>query len=145
MSGLRAEGSAASAFYVVTGGNNPVNRDTVREALSSGAFDAVVLTRVVSTDADVDIRSTVTNTKVTRKDGGVLDLFRYDYEDTDDPLSLQINTKATFATEVYDVASEEMMWSFDFVSSRSDNLGKLIEDTAAAVVSRLDREDLIKQ
>jgi hypothetical protein len=143
VSGIRAKGSSARAFHVVAPGNKPITREAVKDAIESGGFDAVLVTRVLATDSDLDVRSTVTGTKVTRKDGGVLDLFRYDYEDLDEPMSLELNTKVTLATEVYSAASEQMVWSFDSVSSATENVGQLIEDAAEDVVRRLDRDDLI--
>jgi hypothetical protein len=118
VSGIRAKGSSARAFHVVAPGNKPITREAVKDAIESGGFDAVLVTRVLATDSDLDVRSTVTGTKVTRKDGGVLDLFRYDYEDLDEPMSLELNTKVK-------------------------NVGQLIEDAAEDVVRRLDRDDLI--
>lgn len=143
VSGIRAKGSSARAFHVVAPGNKPMTRDAVKDAIDSGGFDAVIVTRLLDTSSDLDVKSTVTDTKVTRKDGGLLDLFRYDYEDIDEPISMAINTKITLATELYSAASEQMVWSFKSVGSQSENDGKLIDDTAATIVNRLDRDHLI--
>lgn len=143
VSGIRAKGSSARAFHVVAPGNKPLTREAVKDAIESGGFDAVVVTRVLATDSDLDVKGTVTGTKITRKDGGVLDLFRYDYEDLDEPMSLELNTEVTLSTEVYSAATEQMVWSFDSVSSATEDVGQLIEDAAEDVVKRLDRDDLI--
>jgi hypothetical protein len=90
VSGIRAKGSSASAFHVVAGGNKPVTREAVRDAIESGGFDAVLVSRVLDTNTDLDVKSAVTGTKVTRKDGGVVDLFRYDYEELEEPMSLRL-------------------------------------------------------
>lgn len=145
VSGIRTEGSSASAFHVVAGGNKPVTREVVMEAIETGGFDAVVVSRVLDTATDLDVKSTVTGTKVTRKDGGVLDLFRYDYEDFDEPMSIDLNTEVTFATELYDATSEQLVWSTDSTGPRSDNIGILIDETAATVVKQLDRNNFIGQ
>jgi len=143
VSGLRAEGSAASAYHVVVGGNKPINRESVQAAIQSGDFDAVVVTRALNTDTDVGARSAVTGTKVTRKDGGILDMFRYDYEEMNEPLAIQVNTRVTFAVELYDAVSEQLVWSEESVSRKSDNVGLLIDETAATVVKLLERNDFI--
>lgn len=143
VSGIRAKGSSASAFHVVARGNKPVTREAVKAAIDAGGFDAVLVTRVLDTDSDLDVKGTVTGTKVTRKDGGMMDLFRYDYEDLDEPMSLELNTRVTLNTDVINAASEQVVRSFDSVSSATENVGKLIDDAAANVVKRLDREDLI--
>ncbi|MDX2410794.1 MAG: hypothetical protein QNK16_01955 [Woeseiaceae bacterium] len=145
VSGIRAKGSSASAFHVVAGGNKPVTSETVGDAIESGGFDAVLVSRVIDTDTDLDVKSAVTGTKVTRKDGGVLDLFRYDYEELDEPLSLELKTKVNIATELYSAASEQKVWSIESVSSATENIGQLIEDAAENVVKRLHRDDLISR
>jgi hypothetical protein len=143
VSGIKAKGSSAHAFHVVVPGNKPVTREAVKEAIESGGFDAVLVSRVLDTDTDLDVKSAVTGTKVTRKDGGVLDLFRYDYEELDEPMSLELKTKVNIATELYSAASEQKVWSIDSVSSATENIGQLIEDAAENIVKRLDRDDLI--
>lgn len=143
VSGLRFRGSSASAYYVVAGGNKPITREAVKNAIDSGGFDAVVVTRVLDRDEDVSVKDTVTGTKATTKGGSLVNLFRYDYEDMDEPMSLDIKSQATFSVELYSAASEEMVWSFELVSSRSDNVGKIVDETAATVVNRLERDDLI--
>ena len=143
VSGIRAKGSSARAFHVVTPGNKPLTREAVKDAIESGGFDAVLVSRVLDTESDLGVKSAVTGTKVTRKDGGVLDLFRYDYEELDEPMSLELKTKVNIATELYSAASEQKVWSIDSVSSATENIGKLIEDAAENVVERLDRDDLI--
>jgi len=145
VSGIRAKGSSASAFHVVAPGNKPVTREAVQGALEAGDFDAVLVSRVLDSNTDLDVKSAVTGTKVSRKDGGALDLFRYDYEEVNDPLSLELNTSVNIATELYDAASEQRVWSIESVSSATENIGQLIEDAAENVVKRLNRDDLISR
>lgn len=144
VSGLRAKGSSGSPYHVVAGGNNPVTRESVADAIASGGFDAVIVTRVLDTDSDIDVRSAVTGTKVTRKDGGLLDMFRYDYEEMNEPLAIEVNTRITFATELYDASSEQLIWSSESTGSPEEHIGLLIEDTAEIVVNQLDRNDFIR-
>ena len=145
VSGIRAKRSSASAFHVVAGGNKPVTRETVKEAIVSGSFDAVVVTRVLDTDTAVDAGNSVAGAKATHKDGGFIDLFRYDYEELNEPLAAEFNTKITFATEFYDAASEQLVWSVESTGSRQENIGVLIDETAATVVKQLDRNRFIKK
>jgi len=143
VSGIRAKGSSASAFHVVAGGNNPVTREAVKEAIVSAGFDAVVITRVLDTDTDVDASNTVAGAKATHKDGSILNLFRYDYEELNEPLAVELNTRITFSTELYDANSEQLVWSVESTGSRQANIGILIDETAATVVKQLDRNKFI--
>jgi len=143
VSGIKAKGASAGAYHVAAGGNKPLTRETVRDAVARGAFDAVVVTRVLNTESAATVKNTVTGTKVTRKDGGVLDLFRYDYEELDEPISLTVDMKITFSTELYNAADESLVWSAESTGPRGDNLGELIDNMAEAVVREIDRADKI--
>lgn len=145
VSGLKARGSAASAYYIVTGGNNPVTREAVTEAIVSGGFDAVVVTRVLDIDTKVDAGNSVAGAKATHKEGGLVNLFRYDYEELNEPLAAEFNTKITFATELYDAASEQLVWTGESTGSRKESIGMLIDETAATVVKQLARKNLIRK
>ena len=145
VSGIKAKGSSASAFHVVAGGNNPVTREAVKEAIVSGGFDAVVVTRVLDTDTEVDTGNTVAGAKATHKDGSLVNLFRYDYEELNEPLATELNTRITFATELYDAASEQLVWTGESTGSRQENIGMLIDETAAIVVKQLARKNLIRK
>ena len=139
VSGLKAEGVTGRAYHVVAGGNTPPTREAVLAAIEEHGFDAVVVTRTLDTESDVQVRSTVTGTKVKRKEGGFANLFRYDYEQYDDPLSLTIDMKLTFGTELYSAASQGLVWSSESTGPKADNVGILIDETAKSVVRQLKR------
>jgi hypothetical protein len=137
VSGLRAEGVEAQAYYLVTGGNTGLSRAAVLEAIDEYGFDAVVVTYPLDTESDVELRSAITDTKVSRKEGGFLNLFRYDYEELNDPLDLSIDTKVTFRTELFDASSQEMVWSSIKEGPKAENVAVLIDETGKSVVSQL--------
>lgn len=139
VSGLKAEGAAARPYHAVAGGNKPLTREDVVAAIEENGFDAVVVTRVLDTESDVELRSTVTGTKVTRKDEGFGKLFRYDYEEMDEPLSLTIDMKITFVTELYSAQSRNLVWSSEKTGPKAENVGILIDETAESVVRQLRR------
>jgi hypothetical protein len=137
VSGLRAEGVQAKAYYLVSGGNTGLSRAEVLEAIDEHGFDAVVVTYPLDTETDVELRSAITGTKVSRKEGSFLNLFRYDYEELNDPLDLSIDTKLTFRTELFDAASQEMVWSSIKEGPKAENIAMLIDDTGKSVVAQL--------
>lgn len=139
VSGLRAEGVTASPYHVVIGGNKPLTREDVLGAIRKYGFDAVVVTRVLDTESDLEVRSTVTGAKITRKDEGLGKLFRYDYEEFDEPLSLTIDMQVTFGTELYSAETQSLVWSSESKGPKADNVGELIDETAESVVRQLRR------
>ncbi|NIV16962.1 MAG: hypothetical protein GWN47_00805 [Woeseiaceae bacterium] len=139
VSGLKAEGATARPYHDVVGGNKPLAREDVLAAVDKYGFDAVVVTRALDTETDFEVRSAVTGTKVKRKEGGFKNLFRYDYEELDEPVSLSLDMKLTFGTELYSAASQSLVWSTESTGRKAENVGELIDETAESVVRQLKR------
>lgn len=138
-SGLRAEGVAARPYHLVAGDNKPLVREDVLAAIEQHGFDAVVVTRVLDTDSDVELRSAVTGQKVKRKEAGFMKLFRYDYEELGDPLDLTVNMQVDFVTELYSSATQDLVWSAETKGPKSDHVAVLVDETGKLVVRQLRR------
>jgi hypothetical protein len=139
VSGLRAEGVEAQSYNSIEGGSEPPSREDVLAAIDKYGFDAVVVTRVLDTDSDLEVRSAITGSKVSRKESGFMKLFRYDYEEFDDPLQLTLNVQVDFTTELYDSMSHELVWSSQTKGPKTDNVDALVDGTAKQVVRSLRR------
>ena len=145
VSGLRAEGVDAQSYNLVAGGDKLPTRDDVLAAIDERGFDAIVVTRVLGTESDVDMPGAVAGAKVLRKDTGFMKLFRYDYEELDEPLELTVNTRVDFVTELYSAASKELVWSAETRAPKSDNVAALIDESAKLVVRQLRRSGRISR
>jgi hypothetical protein len=145
VSGLRQQGASASTYHSLVSGDNPITPDEVRAAVKSGAFDAVLVTRVLDTQTDLTVNKDREETDATPIGGRLVNLFRYDYTDYENPGTIDLKTSVTLATELYNVTTEEIVWSMEQTSKGETNLGLLIDETAATVVDRLDRDDLISR
>lgn len=143
VSQLKQRGASGTPFYQAAGGNKPVNRDTVRAALAGSDFDAVLVTRVLSSDADMEVKAESAAAKVSRRNDTPVDFFRYNYEELDEPGSITVHTAATLATNLYAVTGEKQIWSYEVASSDSENVGQLIDKMAARIVRQLQRDKLI--
>jgi hypothetical protein len=139
VSGLKAEGVSARPYHDVAGGNKPLTRESVLAAIDKYGFDAVVVTRVLDTETDTEIRSNVTGAKMKRKEGGIKDLFRYDYEEIREPISLTVDMRVSFGIELFSSATQTLVWSAETRGGKADNIGKLIDETAESVVRQLKR------
>jgi len=145
VSGLRQQGASASTYYSTVGGNKPVTSDDLRSAARSGDFDAVLVTRVLDTQTDLKVTEDREEIDAAPIGGKLVNLFRYEYSDYKNPGSVDLKASVTLATELYNTATEEIVWSMEQTSKGETNLGLLIDETAATVVDRLDREDLISR
>ena len=142
---LRRLGAAARAYHAVIGSNQPITPDSVRSALETESFDAVLVTRVLDTDIDVSVKKDREATDATPIGGRILNLFRYDYTDYSNPGQIDLKTKVSFAIELYDVSTEEIVWSMESSSRGEENLGLLIDRTAESIARRVSREKLIRR
>ena len=141
---LRRKGAQARAYHQVIGSNQPISPDSVRTALGSEEFDAILVTRVLDSDVDVRVKKSREQTDATPIGGRIVNLFRYDYTDYSNPGRIDLTTSISFAIELYDAATEEIIWSMESSSRGEKNLGLLIDKTAETIAKRVSREKFIR-
>jgi hypothetical protein len=140
--GAQFEGQLVSAIKVA-GNNPPVNRAQLESAIDVGGYDAVLLTRVADQHSKVDVKTGAPDTKVVRESGNVFDLFRYDYEELNDPETIEIDTDITIITELYETAGKNKIWAIESSSQSTDGAGILIDREVAAIMQQLKKDKLI--
>ena len=140
VSNLKNKGASATTYYSAAGGNTPIDRDSVKAMMDSGNFDALLVTRVLAASAEAEIKSGSAAAKATRRDGRPFDFFRYDYEELDEPGSLEVSNEAILSVELYGAANSAKVWTTVLESKGKDNVGEMIDDAADTIVSRLSRD-----
>lgn len=143
VSALKSKGASASTYYSVVGGNKAITAEDIRTAVQSGNFDAVLVTRVLDTQSDLKVNKDREEIDATPIGGRLVNLFRYDYTDYKNPGSIDLKTSVTLASELYSAATEEIVWSMEQTSKGETNLGLLVDETAATLITRMERDDLI--
>lgn len=89
-----------------------------------------LVSRVLNREADTAVKTGPTGAKEVRKDGRPINLFRYDYEDLNEPMMLDIDLSATLSTELFETAGK-------------DTVEDLVDETAETIVRRLKRDRLV--
>jgi len=144
-SDLRYAGTQATAYYVLTGGDKPIIREAIEESAIEQGFDAVLISRVTGRDSDAKMKSGPAAAKATRRDADdLLDLFRYDYEELNEPETLDINVNMTIRSELFSLPAGDTLWSVETSLSDVKTLSELIDATSTAVVERLQSDGLIR-
>ena len=144
VSRIRGEGGAASAYYTIVGRNHPIDRDIISTAVRSRGFDAVLLTRVISQEADISVEGGSSETKVTRKKASrAIDLFRYDYDELSEPDTFNISRTVILSAEMFDAADERRMWAIESTISDKENIGQVIESAADTIMGQLKKDNMI--
>jgi hypothetical protein len=140
---LSAAGTSGTALYTVAGGNKPIEREAIENLVKDKGFDAVLISRVVDRNASAAMKAGASATKAIRRDDRPINLFRYDYEELNEPAVVDINLGVTIYTEVFAAASSERVWALESTISNQDSLDQLINEAAETIVRRLKRDDLI--
>ncbi len=144
VSRIKAAGAAATAYYTVVGRNPPITRDVVSNVVRSRSFDAVLLTRVISQEADVSVQAGSSKTKVTRKSADrAIDLFRYDYDELSEPDTFNISSTVVLSAAMFSAADEKRMWAIESTIANKEHVGQIIESAADIIMSQLRKDNLI--
>lgn len=143
VSRIRATGSSATAYYTLVGNNPPIDRNRVVEEVEAGNFDAVLLSRVTDSGIDASVSAGPADAKATVKGGSPFNLFRYDYEELNEPEIIDLNRTVVLTTELYAAAEQRKVWAVETTSSNKPNIGELVETSAEAIVAQLRRDGLV--
>ena len=110
VSGIRQTGAQATAYYTVVGHNPPVSSSDIMNAVRARNFDAVVFTRVKGHSEDIVAKDATPAAQASVVGGNLFDLFRYDYEEYQEPENIRMSTSVVMVTQLYDPdGSEERM------------------------------------
>ena len=142
-SGLRSLGSAATPYHEAVGGSGDISREKARELINERGFDAVLVTHVRRSSAQVDVKQDSAAVKVTRKNERPIDFFRYDYEELDEPGAMNLLAEASLDSNLHRASDGEIVWDYSWTSQPAENVGKLIDDSSSALVRQLDRNKLV--
>ncbi len=144
-SDLRYAGTTATAYYVLTAGDKPIIREEIEKAAAGEGFDAVLISRVTNRDSDAQLKSGPAGAKATRWEADKpLDLFRYDYEELNEPDMLDVNLNITIRSELFALPAGDKLWSVETTLTDVKTLAEIIDSTSAAVVRRLQTDGLIR-
>lgn len=143
VSAIKSNGGAATAYYTIAGNKPQLARDDVDKAIADGGYDAVLVTRVKGQQSTVDVISGAPETKTTRKSGTAFDLFRYDYEEMNDPDTVEVSTSVVVVCELYAARDQKKIWAIESAASSTDGTGVLIDKEVETIIKYLKKDRLI--
>ena len=143
VSAIRATGASATAYYTVIGRNPPVTSSDVNNAVRARNFDAVLMTRIEQQDNQVAVKGSAPDAQARRRDGNVIDLFRYDYEEFNEPERVEINSSIVLVTEMYAAREQKKVWAIESTSFNYADIYQLINSEVETIVGRLNKDRMI--
>ncbi|MEM9208957.1 MAG: hypothetical protein AAGA61_06910 [Pseudomonadota bacterium] len=138
-SSLRSQRIYATAYHTVTPGNDAISREAIVRAVDTNGFDAVLVTRILDQDQRVEIGQGTSTAKASTIGGGPLNLFRYDYQELNEPGSIDLDLTARLSTELFAAEEGTMVWGIQLEADGADNVGVLIDDVSNQVVNAVSR------
>lgn len=139
---LKAAGTDATALYIAAGGNEPVEREAIEALVKANGYDAVLISKPLSRGADPSMKTGSAATKTSRKGGGI-DLFRYDYEELNEPATWNMDFSVTISTELFAASDSQSVWAAETKVSKKETREELINEASEKIVRQLKRDRLI--
>ena len=142
-SGIRETGASATAYYTVIGRNPPITSSDINNAVRARGFDAVLMTRIESQSSEVSVKGSAPEAQAAHRDGNVFDVFKYDYEELNEPDRVEINSSIVLATDLYAAEEETRVWAIESTSFNHTDMYQLISSEVETVVGRLKKDGMV--
>lgn len=140
---IKTSGANATAMYTLVEADSPIDRPTIEKLVDDGGYDAVLITRVLNYDVESTVKPGSASTKKVRKDGGVANLFRYDYKELNEPAMLDVELNVVIASDLFSAETKESVWSIESDISDQASVGVLVIDASNIVAEQLRKDGLI--
>jgi hypothetical protein len=142
---IREGGTLASPSLNYMRVADEISRDSLVAIVEREGFDAVLVTRLVDYDVQVERREGRSTAQAQRRDNVPLaDFFRYDYVEYQDPMTSTVVRTVMLVTDLYNVAGESRIWSVESTSIDKDSVYDLIDGISTALAGALSSDNLIR-
>ena len=105
--------------------------------------DAILVTRVVSVDAGVEVKEGRTDIQSTCRRGNLADYFLYDHDVIREPDSLKAAYEVIVISSLYDVATRKRVWAIQSTCFEKSSMSVALLEEARVIVQQLRVDELI--
>ena len=141
---LASEGAAAQASYGHLPQSTQLTEEQVRSAIEGGGFDGVVVARLLNVDQEQQYVPGSTYSVPTAYYGyGYYGYYGASYAVVNEPGYFKTNTTFRIETNLYSVATGDLVWSGQSDTLNPESLTEVIDSMTATVANKLKTEKLI--
>jgi len=141
---LAQQGTSAQASWGLLPQSTQLSEEQIRGALEGGSFDGVLVTRLLSVDQAEEYVPPSTHTVPAAYSGyGYYGYYGASYAVVHEPGYYKTNTTFRVETNLYSVATAELVWSGQSDTLNPESLTDVIDSMTAAVAKKLKEEKLI--
>lgn len=141
---LAQEGAAAQASWGMLPQSTQLTEEQIRGAIEGGNFDGVVIARLLNVNQSEEYVPPSTYTVPSAYHGyGYYGYYGSSYEVVHQPGYFKTNTTFVVETNLYSVATSDLVWSGQSETLNPESLTDVIDSMTAAVAKKLKAEKLI--
>ena len=144
---LRANGTEAEASYKLIPGSKELNRQTVEKAIDGMEIDGVIVTHLVAVDEETIYRPSMDYMPMYGGGyyGGLYSYYPHVNTYVSRPGYYTTHETYTLETNLYDVESEELVWSARSRTFSPESVSEVINDLTKLLIKDLKEKNLIKE
>ena len=143
---LRANGTEAEASYKLIPSSEKLNRETVTRAVEGMEIDGVIVTHLVAVDEETIYRPSMDYMPMYGGGyyGGLYSYYPHVNTYVSRPGYYTTHETYTLETNLYDIESEELVWSARSRTFSPESVSEVINDLTKLLIKDLKEKDLIK-
>jgi hypothetical protein len=144
---LRAVGTEAEASYKLIKSNQKIDRDTVGKAIDGLEIDGVLVTHMVAVDEETIYRPSMDYMPMYGGGyyGGLYSYYPHVNSYVTRPGYYTTHETYTLETNLYDVESEELVWSARSRTFSPESVQEVIVDLTKLLIKDMQEKDLLKK
>jgi hypothetical protein len=142
---LVGTGTPAASSLATMGADRALSADTLATAAQETNSDGVLITRLVDSQVRVEVEGGRATAEAQRRnDITMVDFFRYDYVEYQDPMTVTTVRTVITASDLYAVNDRSKVWSVESTAFEKETAREIIDDISAAIVRQLERDGLTR-
>lgn len=144
---LKSRGIEAEASYTILKNNAKIDRDTVTEAIKGKDIDGVIVTHLVAVDEETIYRPSMDYMPMYGGGyyGGLYSYYPHVNTYVHRPGYYTTHETYTLETNLYDVESEELVWSARSRTFSPESVQEVIVDLTKLLINDLEEKGLIEK
>ena len=141
---LKAAGIESEVSYTVLPQGTDINRETVTAAIEGKAIDAVIVTHLVGVEEETVYRPSMDYRPAYGYYNGLYSYYPHVHTYVHQPGYYTTHEIVKLETNLYEVASEELVWSAQSQSFAPESAKEVIDELVSLVIKDLQEKGLIK-
>jgi len=121
-----------------------VKQEVVEELLQAQGADAVIFVTARFTSVTTEEQGERVDVESVVRGGGLVDFFRYDYQDYTRPSESTMVMELQFVTNLIDVKDDRRVYTLESTTGSAESSSEVIMSEAAEIAARLRKDQMVR-